>query len=1097
MPRGVSCDEVIPFDSVTGRDDANDVRPGIGQPVVGLLGDVRIRVGTQFSGVPGLRARTLLALLAMTPGKFVSVSTIIDELWPDGGPESPKSAVQTQVSRLRSVAPMIETGPAGYRLSLDPNDVDLWRAQLLAASASSLEPAEALDTVADAVALWRGDPGGDLGDSTVAADVAKAAADIRDTLDSIAVAASSDVGDHASAIEIARRRWHRDRADETAASSMMSALHAAGRTADAIAVFAELRELLADRWGIDPSPVVAALHADLLGATVPVEPVALSGYPVVGVRHASTELVGRTDDIAAVESLLSRARLVTVTGPGGSGKTRLAHEIGRRATQRVPVVVVELAPLRSGDDVVAAISGTLGLNEADVVMGSLPIGPVHSARDRLRDTLTSRPLLMILDNCEHVSTDVAGVVDELIAASDLVRILTTSRTPLGVAAESIYPLPPLNVDAGGSPATDLFIARARAVRPTVVIDPDRIARLCTRLDGLPLAIELAAARARSMSIEEIDNALADRFSLLRSKDRTRPERHRTLHAVIDWSWQLLDDGQRRALRRLCRFPAGFTSHAARAVAEFEPGDRIDDAVDGLVEHSLLTVDESDGLRFHMLETVREFGEEHLARDPAERDAVTDSMVAWASSVALQALELHRNGNRNAVVPAIDAEHDNLLAVLRVAAVEQRWSDVFTIFPALAYLWSVRGAHSEVVNWSVRLLGATDVDPRGVPDDIVVFAYVFMASHLGYGGSPRQAARARTALRRVLRARPGTSPALRFPAVLLLHRADGKGLARVLAEAVRSADPEIRGTALMLRGSLRENRGDLYGAERDLRAAASISHDSDDLWGMAQAAQSLGSIHGQTGRHEQAAEFYLHGAQLLWRLHAYEESVQTRTFAAASLVAADRVGDGLALLSEFGHGDRITTGLAVVASDEAMRHQTRATVLGARAEAMLRGGDVSTGLALYRDAAEQCRSGWDDIGDPYAVMLACACVDAHVLHGDHDRVEDLVRWIRTRVCAPRSALARGDLPQLGAVACAVGSYLIARGRSPEGPILLAAATSVAARQDFPSMTIDLHLGLARGVLGIDAVETALLRRPRTRAAAAESILAALTDQALRM
>ncbi|XGU19622.1 AAA family ATPase [Rhodococcus sp. 3Y1] len=306
-------------------------------------------------------------------------------------------------------------------------------------------------------------------------------------------------------------------------------------------------------------------------------------------------MLGRDNDIDQIESLLARSRVVTILGPGGAGKTRLAHELGLRGSVNQPgvsVVLVELASLRSSEDVIAAIGGTLGISESDLAPGKLTVGRTHSARERLKEALSAGPMLLILDNCEHVIGACSEIVAEMIAAGRQLTVLTTSRSPLMISAEAVYPLPPLAIDDGSGSAVELFSARARAVRPSVHLDVDAVVKLCTTLDGLPLAIELAAARVRTMSVDEIGSRLRDRFALLRSDDPTSPDRHRTLHAVIDWSWNLLGSGDQIALRRLCRFPAGFTLSSAQAVAGWGELTDVASAVEALVNQSLLSV--SDG-----------------------------------------------------------------------------------------------------------------------------------------------------------------------------------------------------------------------------------------------------------------------------------------------------------------------------------------------------------------------------------------------------------------------------------------------------------------------------------------------------------------------
>ncbi len=303
----------------------------------------------------------------------------------------------------------------------------------------------------------------------------------------------------------------------------------------------------------------------------------------IGLRTAPNALIGREYDLEAVEDLVATGRLTTILGAGGLGKTRLAQEIGNRAVHTPAVIVLELASVRTGDDIGLALASTLGIREVrSTRIQSIDPNARVDLRSRILSMLAERETLLIVDNCEHIVDAAAAWVADILDSTTNVRILATSRAPLAISAERVYPLDsltsglsptdivpstpaPADVSSLG-PAVALFVERARAARPAVVLPLDVVVRLCDRLDGLPLAIELAAARIRSMSVEEVERRLKNRFALLTSGERTAPERHRTLLAVIDWSWNLLTNPQRALLRRLSRFPDGFSAEAAEIVA---------------------------------------------------------------------------------------------------------------------------------------------------------------------------------------------------------------------------------------------------------------------------------------------------------------------------------------------------------------------------------------------------------------------------------------------------------------------------------------------------------------------------------------------------
>ena len=622
------------------------------------------------------------------------------------------------------------------------------------------------------------------------------------------------------------------------------------------------------------------------------------------------------------------------------------------------------------------------------------------------------------------------------------------------------------------------------MRPSARLDPVEVARLCRTIDGLPLAIELAAARVRTLSVAEINDRLGDRFTLLRSTDRTSPERHRTLRAVIDWSWNLLTPPEQAALRRLCRFPAGFTLDAAVAVAEWGAVDDAASALDGLVNQSLLDVLETDGgLRYHMLETVREFGEEETGDDEAVE--VTRRMAAWARRLARDLSEGIYGERQIAAVHRVEAEHDNLVAILRAALERADAVTAYHVFPVLATLWAIRGAHTEVHKWSGPVL---QIDARAhadeIPGDFAVLTYLLAGLHLMIAGDLRAIALIRTRIRALLRDRTDISGAVRINAALVCLPFSGKGLARSLATAVRSPDPLVRAAALMARANFSENFGDVAFSERDGLAALALSEELGDVWSLAMTCQHLGSLCGQGARFDEAERYYARAEQELSRLHAYEEGVAIRGYRAAALVGAGRVAEARCELEQI-LGDTGGFVRSPIPVNRAEGSQRLAVVHSALAEATLAEGEIERGLAEYRNALTVL--GWPDADGlnpgPGESMLVSACVDAHVLHG---RATDMDDTVRRLVVLALGFLGRyRDLPQIGAIGTAVGSHLIAGGTDPDrGLRMLALARNARGRQDLPSMALDRHVAHARTVLGADRVDAAIAAAngtPRGRAA----------------
>ncbi|WP_280344572.1 AfsR/SARP family transcriptional regulator [Nocardia abscessus] len=1084
--------------------------------VVALLGEVALRREGALTPLPGARSRLLLTALALRPGRSRGADALIEEVWGEQPPRSPMNALHTQVSRLRSALPVgaLEIGPAGYRLTLGADQVDLSSVGERVTRARGLHAAAdlpgCLAEIARARALWRGDPGADLPPGDLADELRAAAGRRLAELDELELAAREDGGDIDGALRLARRRATADSLDEPAQLTLLRLLAAAGRPNEALESFAAFRSRLADQLGTDPGPALSAAHTAILrgepiGRLAPPRPawggsapsanegsrsgfaadstplagaaVAAEPQPAgIGLRAAPNALLGRTDDLAALTALLRDSRVVTVLGTGGAGKTRVANELGARVAGTRPVALVELASVRAegGDarvEIEAAIAAVLGLSDVTFDTAALRSGHTVDLRKRLRDAVSARSMLLILDNCEHLIDAVAVVVADLIGAAHRLTVLTTSRSPLTITAETVYPLPPLTIDPAGSPATELFAARARAVRPAVRLDPEVVAQLCHTLDGLPLAIELAAARVRVMSVEEINERLADRFALLRHGDRSSPERHRTLHAVIDWSWNLLDTEQQVTLRRLCRFPAAFTLSAAEAVAGGADVTDVAAAVDGLVNQSLLTVldDEMHGTRYRMLETVREFGEEQLAAVAGEPDSVDTRMMRWARNYADDAASRYATGDQVRLALSVAAELDNLLAALRCGIERRDAATAYTVFPVVATLWMIRGSHLEVIAWAERVIEvpAVGFGPDGPHPDLVLVTYQMMFLHLAYtDGSMRELAELRLRVRRLLRHHAEISERNLFVGRVVLTRADGRGLSRLFAEAAHSADPETRAAALLLRANIRENGGDVRGSSIDaIKALEAFGHEN--VWSVAMVSRHLGQVCGQIAQYAESVTYYRRALDLLQRLGAYEDTVETRSMLVASLVGSGELEQARRELD-------LAFGTPELDSSSFGQNRLLSTVMQSAAEVAFAEGDAAGGLARYERALELF--GWPDgaIGPgPGALMLGATALAALVIHGSADTGAALSAQL-AELTVPMMSQYR-DLPQLGAVACAIGSYLIAVDRRVGlGLELLVLAPNVFCRQDHPSMRWQRHLDAATAKLGAGQVAEARRR-----------------------
>ena len=611
-----------------------------------MLGSVEVRDGAGcLVEVSGARLRALLALLALRPAQIAGVGYLIDELWESHPPDGAANALQALVSRLRRALPdgVVEFRPGGYQLAVDRDQVDVFRFERLAEQGRALlaagDPASATPTLREALALWRGPAFADAGESeTVRAAVirldelwlavteARIEAELRLGSSGAAPALVAELEGLLAAHPVR----------ETLSGLLMRALAAAGRRGAALEVYERVRERLADDLGADPPAELAALHLEILranevtSATPSVDGSAgggTAGGPEVGgerngggavgeqrtnLRAELTSFVGREADLARVGALLGGHRLVTLIGPGGAGKTRLAVEAARAALgapngplgDRADhdgssadgaqthgalsgeaisggVWVAELAPVADPAEVAPTVLGAFGLREQALLYAGRAMsgaaggrGTEADALERLVGALATRRALLVLDNCEHLVEAAATLADRVLAGCPGMRILATSREPLNINGETLWPVGPLELppDRGAESrpyaSVALFEERARAVSPGFSVtggNAEAVHRICRALDGMPLAIELAAARMRSMTAEQVAARLDDRFRLLTGGSRTALPRHQTLRAVVDWSWDLLDEGERALLRRLSVFAGGGTLEAIEQV----------------------------------------------------------------------------------------------------------------------------------------------------------------------------------------------------------------------------------------------------------------------------------------------------------------------------------------------------------------------------------------------------------------------------------------------------------------------------------------------------------------------------------------------------
>ncbi|MFG2299897.1 BTAD domain-containing putative transcriptional regulator [Actinacidiphila glaucinigra] len=701
----------------------------------GILGTTQVH-RDDGTAVPlaGTRLRSLLAALALRAGRVRTTEALIDEVWEGEPPADATGALQALVARLRRAIGHEAVGSVdgGYRLVAEPDAVDLHRFERLVedggralADGDAAKAAEALDS---ALALWRGPVLADLPDRvSVAPRYDALRLDARRLRISAEVALGRAEQVLPGAVELAAAHP----LNEAVQVLRLRALRQAGRGADALAAYEEVRRELAETLGTDPGPELRALHTELLNPSAPAPAPAAppSGSPARrgNARARLTSFVGRESDLSAIAADLAAARLVTVTGPGGTGKTRLSQEAGDLVAEHWPdgVWFAELAPVEDPRTVAVAVVNALGLRETLLHAASATEAALAAeakgaaAKDpllQLTEYCAERRMLLVLDNCEHVIGAAAELAERLLAHCPGVAVLATSREPLGVPGELIRPLDPLPQ----TPALRLLADRGAAARAgfTPDEDPEACAELCRRLDGLPLAIELAAARLRMMTPRQLADRLDDRFRILTAGSRTVLPRQQTLRAVVDWSWGLLSEAERVVLRRFAVFAGGWDLAAAEAVCGDDGGvvDARDVAsvVASLVDKSLVLVDlAEDGARYRMLETIGEYAAERLA-EAGERDAVGRRHTAYFREYVRTADPELRGPGQLRCLDRLEREHENLRAAIRRAVDTGDEQEALCLVLACGWFWEMRNYRSEMGHWPAVVAAMSPVDAFAEP-----------------------------------------------------------------------------------------------------------------------------------------------------------------------------------------------------------------------------------------------------------------------------------------------------------------------------------------------------------------------------------------------
>ncbi|WP_030669983.1 BTAD domain-containing putative transcriptional regulator [Streptomyces rimosus] len=865
---------------------------------IAVLGPVRVVDGDGvLVDIGGARPRMLLSRLALAGGETVSSDALIDGLWGTKPPAGALNSLHALVYRLRKSLPdseLLESSGAGYRLAVPKAHLDAARFEELAARGSRELAAEAHEEAAsllgEALALWQGPALADIRQAPFAGPAAARLEELRLAAFENRCEAELRLGRHTEVLADLEAASADHPLRERLAALRMRALHMAGRQSDALAVFETVRGRLADELGVDPPSGLREAHLAVLRGDA--EPPAVRPASAPGRLPARlTSFVGRERELALLDGLMESSRLVTVVGTGGVGKTRLAVEAAsrHRAHRQGRLWLVPLAGTRGAEGVIDAVLGVLSAPNVPRSPGDSRTDPV----DRVADLLGGGEAVLVLDNCEQAVDAVAVFAEQLLERRPRLTVLATSREPLEVMGESLcrlgpLPLPPRGADpveAATSAAVRLFVDRAAAVRPGFTPDASTmraVDEVVRRLDGLPLALELAAARLRSMSAEQIARRLDDRFRLLSTGNRAAQPRQRTLHAVIEWSWELLTGQEKALARRMALFPAPTGAEAIEAVCSDGalPAGDIPYALGSLVDKSLV---ERTGDAYRMLETVRAYAGERLF-EAGERETVRDRLVRHFTDAAEQHEPLLRSARQQDAFALFAAEYDNLVFALRTAVDGRDAGAAARLLGPLYWYWSVlrHDARADALVAGVCELG------DALPEDARA---AFTAIHLltGNGGPAPDAERARAVIEDCAR----TGALERYPMLLLVTLPAGGLLglddlvARLVGEVRGRPDRWATACTYLVEAFTCHDRGDWEGRASATAGALREFEAAGDHLCTAMALAGMAQVHSVRGEHDEAVACYQRGLALV----PQDETQHRLGLAAERMRGGDLTGAG--------------------------------------------------------------------------------------------------------------------------------------------------------------------------------------------------------------
>jgi predicted ATPase/DNA-binding SARP family transcriptional activator len=794
-----------------------------------ILGPLEVAQGDRLLSLAGAQ-RSLLALLLLSANEVVSADRLIDELWGERAPESGRAALQVRVSQLRKAlggdSGRIVTRAPGYLLRVDPDELDLYVFERLVREADGAEPAEAAAKLREALGVWRGAALDDLSHESFAQPAIRRLEELRLAALEKRVEADLGLGRHAELTAELETLVEEYPTREHLHGQLMLALYRCGRQADALAAYRRARKVLVEQLAIEPSAPLRQLEQailrqepslDLEATVFTAPPWSLPAGQRVE-RDAPHNLpaqvssfIGRERQLSELQGLLSRARVITLTGAGGVGKTRLALQLAASMVSGSDdgPWFVDLAPLTDATLVAAKLAGVLGAREQ----------PGRSSVESLVASCRTRNVLVILDNCEHVIGEAARIADQLVRGCPRMSLLATSREPLRIEGEHLYRVPPLFVPPADadpssmltSDAVQLFAERARQHRADFSVgsaNASVVGRLCRRLDGIPLAIELAAARLRTLPLEEIDNRLGERFRLLTGGHRVAAPRQQTLEALIDWSYDLLNPAERDMLERLSVFAGGFDLQSAEAVTGAGSDGPLEvlDQIGALADKSLLQSDDAASSRYRLLDTVRDYATAKLlARSGPTAHALCaahrDHYLELAETAAPHVI----GHGQTEWLDRLELEVDNLRAAISFSLKDPDPTAALRLGRALCYFWLYRQPRAEGAAALTAALDRPDAaEPTPTRGRALAAAAILLTMITGEYDAA--AARAQEALEIARALGDSHLQAEALHVLALIHESRGHEQAHYeltgegLALATALDDPHLMALLLMTRGS---------------------------------------------------------------------------------------------------------------------------------------------------------------------------------------------------------------------------------------------------------------------------------------------------------